>query len=111
MFTVYDVEFKTKADFYRALGYKAPLSPALIVRQYDGKYENLVKSRLKADTDDQAREMLQALIEKSKNIDYEKECYKVAWKMLDAERQEIIMQTVAALNNLDVSELKKKIGL
>ena len=111
MFTVYDVEFKTKADFYRTLGYKAPLSPALIVRQYDGKYENLVKSRLKADTDDQAREMLQALIDKSKNIDYEKECFKVAWKMLDAERQDIIIQTVAVLNNIDVSELKKKMEL
>ena len=111
MFTVYDVEFKTKADFYRTLGYKAPLSPALIVRQYAGKYENLVKSRLKADTDDQAREMLQALKDKAQNIDYEKECFKVAWKMLDAERQDIIVQTVAALNNIDASELKKKIGL
>ena len=75
------------------------------------KYENLVKSRLKADTDDQAREMLQALKDKAKNIDLAKECYKVAWKMLDAERQEIIVQTVAALNSIDVSELKKKIGL
>ena len=111
MFTVYDVEFKTKADFYRALGYKAPLSPALIVRQYDGKYENLVKSRLKANTDDQAREMLQALKDKAQNIDLAKECFKVAWKMLDAERQDIIIQTVAALNNIDVSELKKKMEL
>ena len=55
--------------------------------------------------------MLQALIDKSKNIDYVKECYKVAWKMLDAERQDIIVQTVAALNNIDVSELKKKMKL
>ena len=55
--------------------------------------------------------MLQALKDKEKNIDYEKECYKVAWKMLDTERQNIIMQTVAALNSIDVSELKKKIGL
>lgn len=111
MFIVYDVEFKTKADFYRTLGYKAPLSPALIVRQYDGKYENLVKSRLKADTDDQAREMLQTLKDKAQHIDYEKECYKVAWRMLDAERQNIIVQTVATLNDIDVSELKKKMGL
>lgn len=111
MFTVYNIDFASKADFYRLLGYKASLSPALIERQYKGKYENLVRSRLKADTDDQAREMLQALKDKAKNIDYEKECYKVAWKMLDAERQSIIVQTVAALNNIDVSELKKKIGL
>nr|DAU10636.1 MAG TPA: hypothetical protein [Caudoviricetes sp.] len=111
MFTVYDVEFKTKADFYRALGYKAPLSPALIVRQYEGKYENLVKSRLKADTDDQAREMLQALIDKSKNIDYVKECYKVAWDMLDVEHKNIIAQSIASVHSLDASELKKKIGL
>ena len=111
MFTVYNVDFGSKADFYRLLGYKASLSPALIERQYNGKYENLVKSRLKADTDDQAREMLQALKDKAQNIDLAKECFKVAWKMLDAERQEIIMQTVAALNNIDVSELKKKMEL
>ncbi len=111
MFTVYDIDFGCKADFYRLLGYKASLSPALIDRQYNGKYENLVKSRLKADTDDQAREMLQALKDKAQNIDYPKECYKVAWKMLDAERQDIIVQTVAALNNIDVSELKKKMEL
>ena len=55
--------------------------------------------------------MLQALKDKAQNIDLAKECFKVAWKMLDAERQDIIMQTVAALNNIDVSELKKKIGL
>lgn len=111
MFTVYNVDFETKSDFFSVLGYAHSLSPAVLKRQYNNSYEQVVKSRLKADTDDQAREMLQALKDKAQNIDYEKECFKVAWKMLDAERQEIIMQTVAALNNINVSELKKKIGL
>ena len=111
MFTVYNVNFSNKADFYRVLGYKASLSPALIERQFQGKYENLVKSRLKADTDDQAREMLQALVDKSKNIDYVKECYKVAWNMLNDDKQSVIIQSIASVHNLDVSELKKKMGL
>lgn len=111
MFTVYNVDFGSKADFYRLLGYKASLSPALIERQYKGKYENLVKSRLKADTDDQAREMLQSLKDKAQNIDYEKECYKVAWDMLDIEHRNIIALSIASVHDLDVSELKKKLGL
>lgn len=110
MISVYDIVFPTQSDFFRLLGYARPLAKKQINEQY-GTLENVAKSRLKADTDDQAREMLQALKDKAKNIDYEKECYKVAWKMLDAERQNIIVQTVAALNNIDVSELKKKIGL
>lgn len=110
MISVYDIDFPTQSDFFRLLGYARPLAKKQINEQY-GTLENVAKSRLKADTDDQAREMLQALKDKAKNIDYEKECYKVAWKMFDAERQNIIVQTVAALNNIDVSELKKKIGL
>ena len=110
MIRVYNIDFPTQSDFFRLLGYARPLAKKQINEQY-GTLENVAKSRLKADTDDQAREMLQALIDKSKNIDYEKECYKVAWKMLDAEQQKIIMQTVAVLNNLDVSELKKKMEL
>lgn len=110
MIRVYNIDFPTQSDFFRLLGYARPLAKKQINEQY-GTLENVAKSRLKADTDDQAREMLQALIEKSKNIDYEKECYKVAWKMLDAERQEIIVQTIASVHNLDISELKKKIGL
>ena len=110
MIRVYDIDFTTQSDFFRLLGYARPLAKKQINEQY-GTLENVAKSRLKADTDDQAREMLQALIDKSKNIDYVKECYKVAWKMLDAERQDIIVQTVAALNNIDVSELKKKMKL
>ena len=111
MFTVYNVDFETKSDFFSVLGYAHSLSPAVLKRQYNSSYEQVVKSRLKADTDDQAREMLLKLKEKNKAIDIEKECYKVAWKMLDAERQDIIVQTVAALNNIDVSELKKKMKL
>lgn len=110
MIRVYDIDFPTQSDFFRLLGYARPLAKKQINEQY-GTLENVAKSRLKADTDDQAREMLQALKDKVQNIDYEKECYKVAWKMLDAERQEIIMQTVAALNSIDVSELKKKMEL
>lgn len=110
MIRVYDIDFPTQSDFFRLLGYARPLAKKQINKQY-GTLENVAKSRLKADTDDQAREMLQALKDKAKNIDLAKECYKVAWKMLDAERQEIIMQTVAAFNSIDVSELKKKIGL
>ena len=110
MIRVYDIDFPTQSDFFRLLGYARPLAKKQINGQY-GTLENVAKSRLKADTDDQAREMLQALIDKSKNIDYVKECYKVAWKMLDAERQEIIVQTIASVHNLDVSELKKKMGL
>ena len=111
MFTVYNVDFETKSDFFSVLGYAHSLSPAVLKRQYNNSYEQVVKSRLKADTDDQAREMLQALKDKAQNIDLAKECYKVAWKMLDTERQDIIIQTVAALNSIDVSELKKKMGL
>lgn len=111
MFTVYNVDFETKSDFFSVLGYAHSLSPAVLKRQYNNSYEQVVKSRLKANTDDQAREMLQTLKDKANNIDYVKECYKVAWKMLDTERQDIIVQTVAALNSIDVSELKKKIGL
>lgn len=110
MIRVYDIDFPTQSDFFRLLRYARPLAKKQISEQY-GTLENVAKSRLKADTDDQAREMLQALKDKAQNIDYEKECFKVAWKMLDAERQNIIVQTVAALNNIDVSELKKKIGL
>lgn len=110
MISVYNIDFPTQSDFFRLLGYARPLAKKQINEQY-GTLENVAKSRLKADTDDQAREMLQALIDKSKNIDYVKECYKVAWKMLDAERQEIIVQTIASVHNLDVSELKKKMGL
>lgn len=110
MIRVYNLDFPTQSDFFRLLGYARPLAKKQIIEQY-GTLENVAKSRLKADTDDQAREILQALIDKSKNIDYEKECYKVAWKMLDAERQDIIIQTVAVLNNIDVSELKKKMEL
>lgn len=111
MFTVYNIDFSCKADFYRLLGYKASLSPALIERQYNGKYENLVKARLKADTDDQAREMLKDLKDKAQNIDYVKECYKVAWDMLDMEHKNIIAQSIASVHALDVSELKKKLGI
>lgn len=110
MISVYNIDFPTQSDFFRLLGYTRPLAKKQINKQY-GTLENVAKSRLKANTDDQAREMLQALIDKSKNIDYVKECYKVAWKMLDAERQEIIVQTIASVHNLDVSELKKKMGL
>lgn len=110
MIRVYNIDFPTQSDFFRLLGYARPLAKKQINEQY-GTLENVAKSRLKADTDDQAREMLLALIDKSKNIDYEKECYKAAWKMLDAERQEIIVQTIASVHNLDISELKKKIGL
>lgn len=110
MISVYNIDFPTQSDFFRLLGYTRPLAKKQITTQY-GTLENVAKSRLKANTDDQAREMLQALIDKSKDIDYVKECYKVAWKMLDAERQEIIVQTIASVHNLDVSELKKKIGL
>lgn len=110
MISVYDIDFPTQSDFFRLLGYARPLAKKQINEQY-GTLENVAKSRLKADTDDQAREMLQELKDKAKDIDYEKECYKVAWTMLDAKSQNIIVQTVAALNNIDVSELKKKIGL
>lgn len=110
MIRVYDIDFPTQSDFFRLLGYARPLAKKQINEQY-GTLENVAKSRLKADTDDQAREMLQALKDKAQNIDYEKECFKVAWKMLDAERQEIIVQTIASVHNLDVSELKKKMGL
>lgn len=110
MISVYNIDFPTQSDFFRLLGYTRPLAKKQINEQY-GTLENVAKSRLKANTDDQAREMLQALIDKSKNIDYVKECYKVAWKMLDAERQEIIVQTIASVHNLDVSELKKKMEL
>lgn len=110
MIRVYDIDFPTQSDFFRLLGYARPLAKKQINEQY-GTLENVAKSRLKADTDDQAREMLQALKDKAQNIDYEKECFKVAWKMLDAERQEIIVQTIASVHNLDISELKKKMGL
>lgn len=110
MIRVYDIDFPTQSDFFRLLGYARPLAKKQINEQY-GTLENVAKSRLKADTDDQAREILKALKDKAQNIDYEKECFRVAWKMLDAERQDIIVQTVAALNSIDVSELKKKIGL
>ncbi len=110
MISVYDIDFPTQSDFFRLLGYSRPLAKTQILNQY-GSLENVAKARLKADTDKQAREMLQALKDKAHNIDFVKECYKVAWKMLNTEHQEIIAQTVAALNNIDVSELKKKIGL
>lgn len=110
MISVYNIDFPTQSDFFRLLGYTRPLAKKQINEQY-GTLENVAKSRLKANTDDQAREMLQALKDKAQNIDLAKECFKVAWKMLDTERQEIIMQTVAALNNIDVSELKKKMEL
>lgn len=110
MIRVYNIDFPTQSEFFRLLGYARPLAKKQINEQY-GTLENVAKSRLKADTDDQAREMLQALKDKAKNIDLAKECYKVAWKMLDAERQDIIMQTIASVHNLDVSELKKKMEL
>ena len=111
MLTVYNVKFETKSDFFSVLGYAHSLSPAVLKRQYANSYEQVVKSRLKADTDDQAREMLQALVDKSKNIDYVKECYKVAWNMLNDDKQSVIIQSIASVHNLDVSELKKKMGL
>ena len=111
MFSVYDIDFSTKTEFYKTLGYARPLAPAILKRQYANSYEQVVKSRLKADTDDQAREMLQALVDKSKNIDYVKECYKVAWNMLNDDKQSVIIQSIASVHNLDVSELKKKMGL
>lgn len=110
MIKVYDLDFSTQSDFFRLLGYARPLAKKLIATQY-GTLENVAKSRLKADTDDQAREMLQSLKDKAQNIDYEKECYKVAWDMLDIEHRNIIALSIASVHDLDVSELKKKLGL
>lgn len=110
MIRVYNLDFPTQSDFFRLLGYARPLAKKQINEQY-GTLENVAKSRLKADTDDQAREMLQALKDKAQNIDYEKECYKVAWDMLDIEHKNIIAQSIASVHNFDASELKKKIGL
>ena len=110
MIRVYDIDFPTQSDFFRLLGYARPLAKKQINEQY-GTLENVAKSRLKADTDNQAREMLHALKDKAKNIDLAKECYKVAWDMLDIEHKNIIAQSIASVHNFDVSELKKKIGL
>lgn len=110
MIRVYDIDFPTQSDFFRLLGYARPLAKKQINEQY-GTLENVAKSRLKANTDNQAREMLQALKDKAQNIDYEKECYKVAWDMLDIEHKNIIAQSIASVHNFDASELKKKIGL
>lgn len=110
MISVYGVDFATQTDFFKLLGYARPLAKKLIAAQY-GTLENVVKSRLKADTDDQAREMLLKLKGKNKAIDIEKECYKVAWRMLSKDQKSTIIATVASVLDMNFDDVKKNVTI
>lgn len=122
-FYVHEVEFKNKLDFFKALGYSRPLSPAQIKNQYKG-IDNLIKTRLNLVNDSDIEPKLKELKERfynssecqeQKNIYPENyfllnAVYKTAFKMLTAEQQQTIIQTVATLKNIDADSLMSEIS-
>ena len=57
---VFGIDFKNQTLFYKVLGYARPVSSTLIAKKY-GSLENVVKTRLGIDNDDQAAINLQQL--------------------------------------------------
>lgn len=123
MFTIHNIEFKSKIDFFHALGYKNAISPAQIKAQYNG-IENLIKTRLNivdnSDIEPKLKELKERFYNSSecqeqKNIYPENyfllnAVYKTAFKMLTKEQQQTIIQTVATLKNIDADSLLTEIS-
>lgn len=47
MFSVFGIDFKSKSELSRVLGYSKPISPQVLQNVYGGTWENLVRIRLK----------------------------------------------------------------
>ena len=59
--TVFGLDFKTTADLCKTIGYSASLSKSFINQRY-GTLENMVKTRLRIDDDEQAKAKLLELL-------------------------------------------------
>ena len=58
---VFGVEFASATDFFKTLGYIAPLSDGAVLKRY-GSHEQLFKRRYKIDSDEQAKKKLLELM-------------------------------------------------
>lgn len=58
---VFGVEFASATDFFKTLGYIAPLSDGAVLKRY-GSHEQLFKRRYKIDSDEQAKNKLLELM-------------------------------------------------
>lgn len=123
IFSVYDVDFKQKKDFFFALGYSRAVCSAVVTKQYKG-IKNLIKVRLGLNNEKEIKEKLQELrdnyykmleINENRNENYKRvhhyiyDCLLSAWHQLPQDKQETILQTVATLNNIDVKTIKKEL--
>lgn len=118
-FYVHEVEFKNKLDFFKALGYSRPLSPAQITNQYQG-IDNLIKTRLNLTDESEIKNKLQELRDQFYSVKKEDinisinmpaliAVYKSAFRMLNKEQQQAIICTVASLKGVTVETLTAEI--
>ena len=120
IFRVYNVEFKQKKDVFLALGYSRAIGSTIVTRQYGG-LENLIQKRLQLTDEKEITKQLTILRDKFYNSDFSKKdtgnykridklaysCYLSAWNILHSESKDIILKSVASINNMTVEELLK----
>ena len=70
---VFGVEFASATDFFKTLGYIAPLSDGAVLKRY-GSHEQLFKRRYKIDSDEQAKAKLLELMGQKNEQKEQKAC-------------------------------------
>lgn len=70
---VFGLDFKTTAELCKTIGYSASLSKSFINQRY-GTLENMVKTRLRVDNDEQAKQKLLELMGQKDEPKEQKTC-------------------------------------
>ena len=107
MITVYGIEFKNLSTFFKALGYKKPLSASTVVDQYKD-LKGVVKARLGVSDDKIAMQKLKELVSKKDNTsDIELAIYKSAWQLITPDQQKTIISAIASVYNMKTDDVYK----
>lgn len=107
MIAVYGIEFKNLSTFFKALGYKKPLSASTVKDQYKD-LEGVVKARLGVSDDKLAMQKLKELVNKKDNTsDIELAIYKSAWQLITPDQQKTIISAIASVYNLKIEDIQK----
>lgn len=119
MYTIYNIRYMSKVDFFKSLGYKNAIPQTQITNQYHG-IDNLIKTRLNLTDESEIKNKLQELrdqfysvkkgdINTSINMPALSAVYKSAFRMLNKEQQQAIICTVASLKSVAVETLTAEI--
>lgn len=107
MITVYGIEFKNLSAFFKALGYKRPLSASTVEDQYKD-LKGVVKARLGVSDDKIAMQKLKELVNKKDNTsDIELAIYKSAWQLITPDQQKTIISAIASVYNIKIEDIQK----